>query len=97
MQGEKTQPGKLFLHDLHVGYLMGIKFSINSDMEEIAHFLIFLKSHQMREPHMVLEKKKMEYSLRPTGHHGYCYTLSFQAHGDLQSHLAISLEASRVV
>lgn len=58
MQGEKTQPGKLFLHDLHVGYLMGIKFSINSDMEEIAHFLIFLKSHQMRELHMVLEKKK---------------------------------------
>lgn len=75
---------------------MGIKFSINSDMEEMPHFLIFLNSQQMREPHMVLEKI-LECSRQPTGHHGYCDTLNFQAHSDLQSHLAISLEASRVV
>lgn len=40
-------------------------------------------------------KKKMEYSLQPTVYHGYI--LSFQAHRDLRSHLAFSLEASRVV
>lgn len=34
---------------------MGIKLSINSAMEEEPHFFIFLKSHQIREAHMVPE------------------------------------------
>ena len=56
IQGGKTQPGLPFLYGLHLGCPMGKKFSTNSDMEDIPQFLSFLKSHQIREAHMVPEK-----------------------------------------
>ena len=56
IQGGKTQPGQPFLYGLHLGSPMGKRFSTNSDMGDIPHFLVFLTSHQIREAHMVPEK-----------------------------------------
>lgn len=95
MQGRKTQPGPPFLYGLHLGYFMGTEFSINSAMEEMPNFFILLKSHQIREAHMVPEKNGKQPSNQ--GHHACCYILSFQAHSDPKSHPALSLEASHAV
>lgn len=92
---EKTQTGRPFLQALPLEYLMGGELSINADMEERTQFLIFLKSHRIREARMVLETWRT--ASHPQGMMATATRLVSKLMVSLQSWPAFSLEATYVV